>query len=124
MSIFSKAEKYAFPAPGTAYDTTNPALQFRLTATNGLMKVTYYNNGKEVYYPAAQSGNDMTIKFQDSADGSVWADVASSTKTVVPMGEQDCGTLNVRQYVRVLAFGNTEGIAMVMADETLDVVIM
>jgi len=124
MSIFSKGEKYAIPAPGTAYVTASPALQFRLTATNGLMNVTYYNQGKEVYYPAAQAGNNMVIKMQDSADGVTWADVASSTKTVVPMGEQACGNLNVRQYIRVLAYGNTEGVVKVFADETLDVVIM
>ena len=124
MSIFSKEEKYAIPAPGSAYVVATPALQFRLTATNGLMNVTYYNQGKEIYYPAAQSGNDMTIKMQDSADGSAWADVTNSTKTVVPMGEQACGNLNVRQHIRVLAYGNTEGVVKIAADETLDVVIM
>lgn len=121
MSIFTKSEKYAHPAPGSAYDPNNPALQFYMIG-RGLANITYHNLGKEIFYPVPQSGNNMTIKIQDSADGLAWADVVGTVKTVVPMGEVGIGSVTLRQYWRVLAYGNTEGVVKVDIDETLDLV--
>lgn len=119
MSIFTKKEIYAHPAPGTAYDPSNPALQFEMN-DRAVINVVYYNLGQGTYYPIAQSGNSMTIKIQDSADGAVWADVAGTAQVVVPMGKVAVAGVSVRKYFRVLAFGNTEGQFEIDVDETLD----
>jgi len=120
-SKFTKAQKYSFSAPGTAYGTTG-LLQFKMNAP-AIVSATWFNIGRGQYYPVPVSGNSITVKIQDCADGVTWADVAGTTQTVVPDGEVKFSA-TLRPFWRVLAFGNGAGVLEVLLDETLDIVRM
>jgi len=119
---FTKKDTYAFNGAGSAYPVV-PSLSFKMNDT-GLLSGKVINYGRENYYPTPVTGNDLFFKIQDSADGVAWADVTLNGTVnfqVKPKGEVNFFG-NVRQYWRVLAYGNAEGEMEVGIDETLDLV--
>lgn len=92
MAIINRAafETYDIPKPSTA--VPNPLSLLNAQPTQVEYSLTFTND--------IESTVNFVPVFEDSADGSSWADVSAATATVVP-GGQDTVVAIFRQYFRV-----------------------
>ena len=98
-------EAYPFGAPASAGAVVKLFMEKRST-----LQIKFINNGK----------NDLTVKIQDSPDGSSYTDVSGISYTIVPGGSV-VGSANIDKYFQIVASGNTEGLCTLSVDDTTNI---
>lgn len=109
-------DSFPFTVQGSVYPTVGPALKFFLTG-NGKIEAKVTGGSARQFNPP-QVSNNISIKFQDSNDDGIldpWADIDPDATpgtpdiVVVPLGEAFAHISVHKPYLRVIGYGNSDG---------------
>lgn len=113
-------DRYPFAAPTVAPADGN--LAFFVDVDAFFASCEWQNLGGDSDAFGDRPGYAMTAKIQDSANGTVWADVAGTEFTLVPRGVKNFSA-TFRKYIRVVASSpaGTQGMLVISPSRDLNI---